>query len=262
MATNDKAPKSSGWLEWLWNAKTLLTMIALGEGASLIYASIVLDGHEGQYWNPLFWLSVLRGFMGLATSLAGAYSANELPKRPNTNKLSKRWGWISLGLLIFAGVLVMSVCAYGPPEGPFKVAAAIGFSMMPGMAALAISFSAGHVFQDEQPAPKPLQVAPAAGQSAQATAPAANQATGATTQAGQQPAPSGQNQTQASGQPAQAVAPAAAQQPVAPAACIHGCGKSGKEGWSQGWQNGHNQYCTHNTKGKSFDPAAVAATAP
>lgn len=258
MANNEKIAKSGAApLEWLWNAKALLTMIAFGEGASLIYASIVLDGHE--WTSPLFWLSVLRGFMGLATSLAGAYSANELPKRPNTNKLGKRFGWISLGLLIFAGVLVMSVCAYGTPEGPFKVIAAIGFSMMPGMAALAISFSAGHVFQDEQPL-KPLSSAPVIAQSASPTAQASSQPANQPAQANQQAAPSGTSQPGSSQQPAQAssqAAPAAAGQPANPVACIHGCGQSGKSGWSQGWQNGHSAYCTHNPNSKSYNPATA-----
>lgn len=188
----------------LWDSKNLLILIAGGQAVALVYASVVLDGHGIE--NPLFWLSIPRGLLGVASSFSASYAAYELP-RIRSEKI-RNIGFIALGLMILCSAVVISICTFGPPNGVFKIAASIGYALLPEAAAVAVATASGRLFSGEQ-----------------------QQA------AGEQTATRKPKQPAVAQQPAPAVSKMAQRVP-----CKWGCGLVA----SQGRINGHSPFCEKN----------------
>jgi len=242
-----------------WSSKNLLVQIALGEGAALMYSSIVLDGHP--VTDPLFWFSIPRGIMGIASSFAAAYAGHELPRINKTGKgpFIQKLGFAMLGVSMLSTVTVMSICTYGNPEGIWKAIASTAFSVIPVSSALAVAIASGRFFIEDA-APKPAQAtANQAAGSGSTSSKAGKKAAGARVPAANQAAPA----EQAPAQPAQAApetAQAVSQQPGSKMAeqvdCkwkAAGCLEHG----SKGKMNGHSSHCQFNPK--NIKPVSAAA---
>ena len=132
----------------LWDTKTLLILLAIGQGCALVYSGVAFDGHDMN--SPLFWLSIVRGLpVGLGASFAASYTSYELP-RGNKGKRVKLLGYVALSVLLASSVVLVSICTFATPENGWRVAASVAYAVLTDAAAVAVAAASGRLFADQQ----------------------------------------------------------------------------------------------------------------
>lgn len=125
-------------------SQILLTLLAAGQGASLVYASVALDGRtEG----PLFWFALVRGLLvGIGASFSSAYAGYQLPRL--RHKLASRIGWTALGALVVCSAVVVGVCTVETPQNGLRWLVGGAYAVMVDAAVIATSMASGKVFAE------------------------------------------------------------------------------------------------------------------
>lgn len=133
----------------LWDSKTLLILLALGQGAALVYAGVALDGHQE---GPLFWVALVRGVLvGFSVSFAASFAAHSLPRQ--RHKVAGPIGWLSLGFQVASSVVVIGICTVENPQGWLRWIVGPAYATMTDAAIVAVAMAGGKLFvSEEQPA--------------------------------------------------------------------------------------------------------------
>lgn len=131
-------------------AQWLLAALAVGQGAALVYAGVILDGHTEDVY---FVLSIFRALPGgIAASFAAAYSTHNITR--HGGKQSKIVGWVAIGLLIACSVIVTTICTVEPPTGAARWIASGAYALMIDAAVVAVAVTSGKLFVEPESAAK------------------------------------------------------------------------------------------------------------
>ncbi len=148
----------------LWDPKTLLVLLAIGQGAALVYAGVALDGHTD---GPMFWSALARGVLvGFSVSFAASYAGHALPRVKH--KTAGLVGWWAFGAQVAASVIVIGVCTVENPQGWLRWFVGPAYAVMTDGAVVAVAMASGKLFLEDKPEttapqPKPVVVNPVVG---------------------------------------------------------------------------------------------------
>lgn len=132
----------------LWDSKTLLVLLAAGQGANLIYASVVFDGHINIV-NPLFWFAVLKGLvLGIGVSFSASYAGYQLPRVKKI--VAQKIGWWSLGATVGCSAVVVAICGVESPLGWERWMVGGCYAVMVESSVMAVAMASGKMFNDSQ----------------------------------------------------------------------------------------------------------------
>lgn len=128
----------------LWDAKTLLILLAFGQGAALVYAGVALDGHTD---GPLFWTALVRGILvGFSVSFAASYAGHSLPRIKH--KTAGPAGWWAFGAQVAASIVVIGVCTVENPQGWLRWIVGPAYAVMTDGAVVAVAMASGKLFPE------------------------------------------------------------------------------------------------------------------
>lgn len=140
----------------LWDSKTLLILLAAGQAASLVYASVALDGHADPVLLTI--VAIIRGgLVGIGASFAAAFSSYQLPRVKHGQ--ARKIGWTALGGLVACSAVVVGVSGVETPQGALRWIVSIGYSVLTECAVLAVAMASGKLFADvpvEPPQSQPV----------------------------------------------------------------------------------------------------------
>lgn len=129
----------------LWDSKTLLVLLAIGQGAALVYASIALDGHADPALLTL--VAIVRGVLvGIGASFAAAYSSFQLPRVKKV--MAQKIGWWALGGLVVFSAFVVGASGAETPQGPLRWFVSGAYAVLTECAVIAVAMASGKLFAD------------------------------------------------------------------------------------------------------------------
>ena len=141
-------------------AQWLLSALAVGQGAALVYAGAVLDGHAPG--DVYFILSIIRAVPGgIGASFAAAYATHNMTR--TMGKKAQLAGAWSVGALIACSVIVTTICTVAPPTDWLRWFAAGSYAVMIDAAVVAVAVTSGKLFAEPVTVTKPTASAPQEG---------------------------------------------------------------------------------------------------
>ena len=167
----------------LFDSKTLLIILAVGQGLALVYASVVLDGHVDIY-SPLFWLALAKGLpLGMGAAFSASFAGHKLSRsgggKGKLGSTARAMGAVSLGLQVACTAVVVAICNVEAPVGALRWVASVAYSLMVEASVIAVSSVSAAMFAEsaatgdkpavesdgqapvkKQPAPKAAETAP------------------------------------------------------------------------------------------------------
>lgn len=136
----------------LFDSKTLLILLAIGQGFALVYASVVLDGHV-DIASPFFWLALFKGlFLGTGAAFSASYTGHKLSRsgggKGKLGSTARAMGAVSLGFQVACTAVVVAICNVEAPAGALRWVASVAYSLMVEASVIAVSSVSAAIFAE------------------------------------------------------------------------------------------------------------------